>query len=200
MNSLKLHMIQRLPLALLLTGICLALSPATARAWDGERQGLLLGIGVGAGAYSYSGVQHDLIGPGEKTESGMALAISPKIGYAINNQWALLYSRHPFLFSATDDAGKEHDMTSCIESVEVLYFLDERAPSLYLGLGAGVGYFFDDSVSNYSSEALKGVGLVGTVGYEPFKHVTAELSLHLKSPQSGATDLGVSLIVSVLGY
>ena len=190
----------RLSTGLLLAALSLTLVPHKAQAWDGERQGLLLGIGVGAGAYSYSGIQYDLISPEEKSESGSALAISPKIGYAFNNNWALLYSRHPFLFSASDDTGKDHDMTSCIESLEVLYFLDERAPSLYLGLGAGVGYFFDDSVSNYSSDALKGIGLVGTVGYEAFKHVTAELSLHLKSPQSGATDLGVSLIVSVLGY
>jgi len=58
----------------------------------------------------------------------------------------------------------------------------------------------DDDTSNYSSDALKGIGLVGTIGFEPIKHLSTELSLHYKSPQSGASDFGVSLLVCVLGY
>ena len=174
---------------------------STAKAgWDGQRKGFLLGIGFGAGYDSYSGVQYDLISARSKDNSTFAFAASPRIGYAFNNRMAFFYSRHPFVFSVENDQQKDITITSCIEALQVHYYLSDASPSLYLGLGGGIGYFFDDKTSNYSKDALKGIGLIGTVGYEPIKHVSTELSLHFKSPQDGASDFGVSLLVTILGY
>ncbi|MCK5115398.1 MAG: hypothetical protein KAR44_02285 [Candidatus Aegiribacteria sp.] len=176
------------------------LTAGSARAWDGERKGFLLGLGLGIGYDSYSGVQYDEIGPEEEDNSSVAFAASPRIGYACNNRLSFFYSRHPFIFSVKNEENDDVTITTCIESLEVQYYLEERAPSLYLGLGAGIGYFFHDGTSNYSREALKGIGILGTVGYEPIRHLSAEISLHYKSPQEGASDIGVSLLVNVLGY
>ncbi|MCB9365917.1 MAG: hypothetical protein H6508_01840 [Calditrichaeota bacterium] len=185
---------------LLLILALLILLPQVCGAWDGERKGFLLGIGFGAGVDSYSGVQYDKLGPQENSDTKLAFAASPRIGYAINDQVAFYYSRHPFLFPVKDAAGKDVAITSCIEALQAHYFLSKAAPSPYLGFGGGVGYFFDDSISNYSGESLKGIGVIATAGYEAIKHVSAEFSLHFKSPQSGATDVGATLLVTVLGY
>lgn len=178
----------------------LLLTFGSARAWDGERKGFLLGLGLGIGYDSYSGVQYDEIGPDQEDNSSFAFAASPRIGYACSNRLGFFYSRHPFVFTIENEDDDEVTMTTCTEGLEMLYYLEETAPSLYLGLGAGIGYFFHDGTSNYSDEALKGFGILGTIGYEPFRHYSAEISLHYKSPQEGASDVGVSFLVNVLGY
>ncbi len=191
----------KIKLALLLALLLVTAGSANAWGWwDGERQGFLLGFGMGAGFDSYSGIRYDPVGLAEEDNDAFAIAMSPRIGYAISNQVALYYSRHPFIYKVDDAAGDEVTITSCIEALQVQYFLAETAPSLYFAVGAGVGYFMDFDTSNYSADALKGFGMVGTIGVEPIKHLSAELSLHYKSPQSGASDFGVSLLVNVLGY
>ncbi len=184
-------------LALMLT---MAGSAGALQGWDGERQGFLLGLGLGAGYDSYSGIRYDHVGLEKEDNSTFAFAASPRIGYAFNDRLALYYSRHPFVFKADDETGESVLLTSCIEALQVQYFLADTAPSLYFAVGAGVGYFFDDETSNYSENALKGFGVVGTLGIEPIKHLSAELSLHYKSQQEDASDIGVSLLVNVLGY
>ncbi len=173
---------------------------SSANAWDGERQGFLLGIGFGAGFDSYTGIQYDPVGSRSEDNTTFAFAASPRIGYAINNRVAFYYSRHPLVFSVENEAKKDLTITSCTEALQVHYYLAEASPSLYFGVGAGVGYFFDEATNNYSKDSLKGIGVIGTVGFEPIKHVSTELSLHYKSPQQGASDFGTSLIVNVLGY
>ena len=176
------------------------LTASSANAWDGERQGFLLGIGFGAGFNSYTGIQYDPVSSKSEDNATFAFAASPRIGYAINNRVGFYYSRHPLVFSVENEANKDITIISCIEALQVHYYLNDVAPSFYFGVGAGVGYFFDDKTSNYSEDSLKGIGIIGTVGYEPIKHVSTELSLHYKSPQQGASDLGISLLVNVLGY
>ena len=117
----------------------LLLTAGSVRAWDGERKGFLLGLGLGIGYDSYSGVQYDEIGPEEEDNSSVAFAASPRIGYAWNNRIGLFYSRHPFMFSVKNESNDDVTITTCIESIEMLYYLQETAPSLYLGLGAGIG-------------------------------------------------------------
>jgi hypothetical protein len=184
---------------MLLALIILTVS-SSANAWDGERQGFLLGIGFGGGFDSYTGIQYDPVGPESEDNSTFAFAASPRIGYAINNRVAFYYSRHPLVFSVENEAKKDLTIFSCTEALLVHYYLANSSPSIYFGVGAGVGYFFENVTSNYSEDSLKGIGVIGTVGFEPIKHVSAELSLHYKSPQQDASDFGISLLVNVLGY
>ncbi len=133
---------------MLLALIILTVS-SSANAWDGERQGFLLGVGLGAGFDSYSGIQYDLIGPESEDNSTIAFAASPRIGYAINNRVAFYYSRHPFFFSVENEANEDLTLISCVEALQVHYYLDDAAPSIYFGFGAGVGYFFENSVERF---------------------------------------------------
>ena len=173
---------------------------ASASAWDGERKGFQMGIGFGGGFDSYSGIRYDSLGSGEDDHSGIAFTALPRIGFAFTNRIALYYSRHPFTYVVENESGKDVNITTCIESIHMDYYLRDSAPSLFFGLGAGVGYFMDDDTLNWSEDALKGPGVFGTIGFEPVKHITTELSVHYKSQQSGASNLGVSLIVSAIGY
>jgi hypothetical protein len=171
-----------------------------ANAWDGERKGFLLGIGFGGGFDSYSGIQYNPISSVKEDNSQFAFAASPRIGYAINNQLAIYYSRHPLVFSVKTDENKDLGITSCIEAISMQCYFSGKTPSIYVGGGAGVGYFFDSKKSNYSVHALKGIGLFGTVGFEPRRHVSSEFSLHYKSPHKGASDTGMTLLINILGY
>jgi hypothetical protein len=186
--------------ALFVLLILVLATASIANAWDGERKGFLLGIGFGAGFDSYSKIQFDPISAVKDDNSHLAFAASPRIGYAINNQLAIYYSRHPFVFSVKTAENKDLALTSCIEAISMQYYFSDKAPSIYVGGGAGVGYFFDSKKSNYSVHALKGIGMFGAVGFEMRKHLSTEFSLHYKSPQNGSSDIGVALLINVLGY
>jgi hypothetical protein len=169
-------------------------------AWDGERRGLQLGFGVGAGLDGFTGLQYDPIGPDKVNRSGIAFSMLPRVGYAFTNQLALYYSRHPMMYTVKKADDIDLKITTCVEALHMDYYLKDTAPSLFFGLGAGVGYFMERGTLNYSDDSLKGVGIFGTLGFEPIKHITTELSVHYRSQQLGANNLGVSLIVNVIGY
>jgi len=65
----------------------------------GKRQGFLLGLGAGIGQLNYEQVQHDKVGPDPEDGDTSALAFMPKLGYAFTDQFALIYSRHPWRVS-----------------------------------------------------------------------------------------------------
>jgi len=112
---LKIRIVILFVLVILLTNL--------ANAWDGQRKGFLLGIGMGIGYDSYSGVQYDLISPESKDNSTFAYAASPRIGYAISNNLAFYYSRHPFFFKVDNVENKEITIASCIEALQFHYYL-----------------------------------------------------------------------------
>jgi len=174
-------------------------------AWDGERKGFVLGLGFGPGYDVYNGIQWDAIGPDADSNTSWGSAASPKIGYAFNNNIALFYTRYPLSYNVKSSNGNDVGIVSCTEALQVVYFLEDQAPSLFFGLGAGVGYFFDQEVlaepaMNYSPNSLKGIGAMASIGFEPFKHITTELALNYRAPQKDASVFAFSLLVSVMGF
>jgi hypothetical protein len=174
-------------------------------AWDGERKGFILGLGFGSGFEVYNGIQWDAISSEKDSNASWAFAASPKIGYAFNNNIALLYTRYPLTYNVKSSNGSDVGIISCTEALQVFYFLDDKAPSFFFGLGTGIGYFFDQEVMdepamNYSPNSLKGFGLMASMGFEPFKHITTELVIHYRAPQKNASVFAFSLLVGVLGY
>lgn len=173
--------------------------------WDGEREGFILGFGIGVGYDSYTGIQYDSISSKKKDNSSIAFAASPRIGYAFNNQMAIMYSRHPLSYTVESDDGNDVTITSCTEALQFFYYFKNSAPSLYLGAGAGIAYFFDEKTfnepaMNYSANSLKGPAIYGIIGFEAIKHVNTEFAIHFRAPQKGAKEMGVSLMIGVLGY
>lgn len=174
-------------------------------AWDGERKGFLLGLGFGTGYDIYNGIQWDAIGSDKDSNASWGFAASPKIGYAFNNKIALVYTRYPLTYDVKSSTGSDVGIISCTEAIQLIFFLEDQAPSLFVGLGTGVGYFFDQEVMdeptmNYSPNSLKGLGLMALVGVEPIKHITTEFAIHYRAPQMDASVFAFTLLVSVLGY
>ncbi len=188
-----------------LTILIMVLISTSIFAWDGERKGFLLGLGFGSGFDIYNGIQWDAIGPDKESNASWAFAASPKIGYAFNNNIALFYTRYPLSYNVKSSSGNDVEITSCTEALQLVYFLEDQAPSFFFGLGTGIGYFFDQEVfdepaMNYSPNSLKGLGIMASMGFEPFKHITTELAIHYRTPQKDASVFAFSLLVSVLGY
>ncbi|MBC8374722.1 MAG: hypothetical protein H8E26_01685 [FCB group bacterium] len=174
-------------------------------AWDGERKGFVLGLGFGPGYDVYSGIQWDAIGADEGSNSSWGFAASPKIGYALNNNTALFYTRYPLSYNVKSSKGSDVGIISCTEALQLVHFLEDQAPSMFFGLGTGIGYFFDQEVKaepsmNYSPNSLKGLGLLASVGFEPFKHITTELAIHYRAPQKDASVFAFTLLVSAMGF
>ena len=188
-----------------LTILIMVLISTSIFAWDGERKGFQLGLGFGLGYEVYDGIQWDAISSGGHSNKSWAFAASPKIGYAFNNNIALFYTRYPLLYNVKSTSGNDVGITSCTEALQLVYFLEDKTPSFFFGLGTGIGYYFDQEVNaepamNYSPNSLKGLGLMASMGFEPFKHITTELAIHYRSPQKDASVFAFSLLVSVLGY
>jgi len=188
-----------------LTILIMVLISTSIFAWDGERKGFQLGLGFGSGYEVYNGIQWDAISSDKDSNKSWVFAASPKIGYAFNNNITLFYTRYPLLYSVKSSNGNDVGITSCTEALQLVYFLEDKAPSFFFGLGTGIGYFFDQEVNsepamNYSPNSLKGLGLMASMGFEPFKHITTELAIHHRSPQKDASVFAFSLLVSVLGY
>jgi hypothetical protein len=187
------------------TALLLLIFSSSINAFDEKREGFLLGIGFGVGYDYYTGIQYDSIGEDRKDNSSIAFAASPRIGYGFNETIALLYARHPLSYTVKSDSDKDIGIITCTEGLQFMYYPEELSLPIYFGAGAGIGYYFDEDTSNepgmnYSSNSLKGPALYGIIGYEPVKHVTTELTFHLRSQQDGAFNAAVSLLVGVIGY
>ncbi|MBI9107809.1 MAG: hypothetical protein JEZ04_13765 [Spirochaetales bacterium] len=174
-------------------------------AWDGERKGFILGLSLGSGFEVHNGIQWDAIGPDTDSNASWAFAASPKIGYAFNNNIAVFYTRYPLTYDLKSTTGSDVGIISCTEALQVIYFLEDKAPSFFFGLGAGIGYFFDQEVMdepamNYSPNSLKGLGLMASMGFEPIKHIITELVIHYRVPQEEASVFAFSLLVGTIGY
>ena len=174
------------------------LATSNAFAWDGKRQGFLLGLGAGIGQLSYEGVQHDLVSTDPQEDKVSAIAFIPKLGYAFTDQLAILYSRHPFLYESTNDKDETISLTTCVEALELHYYFSSEAPSLYFGIGAGNSYLFKDDMNE--PERLKGTGSMASLGYEFARHFSVDFTYTHAVPQSDATVTGMALTLSILGY
>ena len=147
------------------------LAVTSANAWDGKRQGFLLGLGMGYGNLEYSDVQSTYLSSNNQTAKVSGTSFMPKIGYAFTDDFALLYYRHPFNFNAENSQGSSQELTACAEVIGFNYYFG----NLYLGAGSGNSYFFKGT-DNYEVNALQGTGAVFSLGYEFSKHYAIEFT------------------------
>lgn len=180
-----------------LIGALLPLS--SLQAWDGKRQGFLLGLGAGAGSLEYTDVQSVHLNDENRSDELSTIAFMPKVGYAPSDRFALLYYRHPFLFDAKNAQGTSQELTACVELLGLHYYFDS-GPSLYVGAGWGNSYFFE-GLENTAESALKGSGSALSIGYEFSEHYSLELtSITGTLDDQGGSFKGYALTLNVLGY
>jgi hypothetical protein len=176
----------------------LSLTPINSLAWDGARQGFLLGLGAGIGQLNYNNVQFSHISPTPEDNKTHAITLMPKIGYAFTDQFALVYSRHPFKFSQKNTNNSQIFLTSCVESIEVHFYSNPDAPSIYFGAGTGYSHLFKDEINEPG--AITGNGSIVTIGYEFSAHYSFELTYTHATPHTGGNITGISITLSALGY
>lgn len=197
--------------AIAVVGACVLLNCASdAFAFDGQRQGFILGIGAGPGLTSFTQTL-DLgswPGGGSETtdrENKFGLQTDFKIGYAPSNTFQVYYSNKVSWFGIENALGEDVIITSGVMGVGASYYLSPEAPSLFFGGGLGVSVWnapFEDG-----SEAWTGFGLYTWAGYEFSRHWNVELDVVWGKPskqesgiEASANALSLMFKVDVLGY
>lgn len=148
-------------------------STETAFAFNGERQGFLLGFGIGASSYKIS-----------DKDGKIGLETDLKIGYGFTNQFQVFYT-NKVNFSTYDDAGYSHDESGLslhgLSAIGANYYFSPLAPSFFVGGGVGLASHGDISTDSEhdsdSSESNSGAGFYISGGYEFARHWNVELAV-----------------------
>ncbi len=146
-----------------------------ALAFDGNRQGFILGLG--AGVHS-TGIDFIYDGYNDLSQSKSGLATSAKIGGGITNQFALYYVRNASWYNAPYfDGFTTTDITVTIglSGLGASYFLAPTAPSAYFLAALGIGDISAPFESNIKSDT--GSAFMVGAGYEFSKHLMAEATI-----------------------
>ena len=162
-----------------------------AAAWDGERQGFLLGIGLGYGSAkeSYPVLSGDVTG----------LATDFKIGYAFSNQEALIYATKSVWGKFNSGAISTSDTyIDQLASISFISWFSERTPSLYVT--GGVGKIASKNL-DASEVEVSGIGIHLGIGFEFVRHWSIELNYVPPAPVDFDGTIKMYLLtVNVLAY
>jgi hypothetical protein len=138
------------------------------QAFDGLREGFLLGFGLGV---SNTQVEKSIEGyetRSDYTESGFATSV--KLGYALNEQFALYYVRNASWYTI----GAEDESTvSGIAGLGATYYFTPEPQSLYINVALGLGDIIDMEENDVLAD---GSSLMLGVGYEFTQHWQAEVN------------------------
>lgn len=182
-----------------------------AGAFDGERQGFILGIGVGTGLTSYTyTVSEDIYGGDVSVtldrENTFPFMSDFKIGYAPNDLVEIYYMNKVSWFNDDVLFVDEVMVANGLGGVGVTYFFQPVAPSFFLTGGIGFSswaYPFEEN----APDPWRGFGLTAGGGYEfaPHWYVAGDVSWGKPStdefgPDLSANALSVNLTINVIGY
>jgi hypothetical protein len=201
----------------------LACAPLSTFAWDGQRQGFLLGIGAGLG-FTYTDAERVRIFTEYDTISAFSGSIGTdvKIGYAPSNQFQVCLSmKGSSLFPLLASYGKKYAESWKLKTIgdfafaffspfffpiftshlftgiEGRYYLNPQVPSLFFNAGIGQSLFGGSG----------GTGLTAGLGYEFKRHrsVTFDMIYGTGKVETGSASSPINafsaiLTINVLGY
>ena len=168
--------------------LCLVLAPYS-QAFDGQRQGFILGGGLGVGLTTYT---YSASGASSDRFNEVGFMTDFKIGYAPNEQVEIYYSNKLSWF---DEGGAV--LAHGVGSAAVNYYLQPQMP-WYISGGVGLGSVTAPFEEN--SEYWVGFGFFGGVGYEFSRHFAVEFDMMLGFPgESGITFNGINPRVVIVG-
>ncbi len=155
-------------------------------AFDGQRQGFLLGLGGGVANVSFS---QEIEGYGNSiesdTETEIAFATDFKIGYAPNNQVELYYTNQVTWFSMKNALDEDITIASGLGAIGISYFVAPELksigwhPSFFLSGGIGLSSWMTPFEDN---DSWNGTGYFVGVGYEFTKHYRISLNYFASNP------------------
>ena len=169
----------RRALSILLAALGLALAAPAAEAFDGRREGFVLGLGAGAG---YVGFHTGFEGLATRLDIGVGLDDRTLVHYAGRQ---ILHSDDGLLF------------TQAFPLLGVTHYLKEEAPGPFVtgGLGGAVLIAFDHGHVGVG----EGLTVFGGGGWEFTRHWTVELDVtHTRTQGNGVTS--VLATVGFLAY
>ena len=167
----------------------LILIAGTARAFDGNRSGFLLGFGLGSGyTHVTQTVTSSYVGDTSASEDKFGVASEFKIGAGIGEQFQLYYVNRLNWFSA-DSAGGSTTFTAGVGLVGVSYYLEKEAPSIYLMGLIGVSTWDTPFEDNGSSSV--GFGIGAGAGWEFARHFSFEGTVNWGNPSDDSSGFHV---------
>ena len=165
-------------------------------AWDGNRQGFLLG--VGAGTNSQTIANGDASRGDVESVSLQSAITNSRIGYAFSNKSALLLYGHS-LYRMAGDTGATYTALNL-----QTWSSDEPQSNSWFG---GIGLIADSHTTTYKdrsgSDPDYGVGINFGYGREIVDHVSIETNITIGSVEIDGDDLsfiGFNTTFNLLGY
>jgi hypothetical protein len=132
----------------------LLLAPATADAFDGNREGFLLGFGVGVGAASLT-QDLKLDGPPDRTSSrktSFAISTNLKVGWGLTDRLLVYYLAEVAWFQNDDVFIYDNPLTDFKEIFWVFEGFDAPSKQIWIAtglLGLGATYYLGDDSPFY---------------------------------------------------
>lgn len=143
-------------------------STGTAFAFNGAREGFLLGFGIGASQYKI-----------DDTDSKSGLETDLKIGYGFTDQFQMFYTNKVHWSSSDDYYGDSHLTVHGLTGIGANYYFSPTSPSFFIGGGVGLAahrIINTDSDNNNDSDNNSGSGFYVNGGFEFAKHWSIELA------------------------
>jgi len=207
----------------ILVGFILFFLAANVHAFDGQRQGFILGFGLGPGFTSYT-EEFTLEFMGLKSsverdrQNKLGVMSDFKIGYAPNNSLEIYYTNKVSWFGhkysqrveVWDSVYAEYiekwTIATGLTAAGVTYYFYPTAPSWFLSGGLGVSAWLVPFEENGPDPRI-GLGLFVGGGYEFTRHVNVEVNLCWGKPKDteggveiSSNALTVSFTVNALAY
>ncbi|MCF7919694.1 MAG: hypothetical protein K9N06_07265 [Candidatus Cloacimonetes bacterium] len=160
-------------------------------AFDGKRQGFLLGFGAGFSNISFKQeIDGNDMGMDYEKETGFATDF--KIGFAPNNRVEIYYSSQVAWFNITNVYGDEVTISDGVAAISLSYFTSPRletidwCPSFYLSGGLGLSAW--NTPYEDGSEAWTGSGFFFGAGYEFSRHYRFSMNVFINDPSTSFYD------------
>ena len=182
-----------------------------AGAFDGERQGFILGVGVGSGLTSYTytaSADYDraAVSVTSDRENVFPLMSDFKIGYAPNDLLEIYWMSKVSWFGDEALYGEDVTIANGLGGLGVTYFFQPAAPSAFVSGGIGFSSW-SLPLEEDPPDSWVGVGLSAGAGYEfaPHWYVAGDVCWGKPSTDEYGVDisanaLSIKLTINVIGY
>jgi len=171
---------------------------AEALAWDGEREGFILGIGFGSGRVSFvqDYLVEDLAREPDFTRNGkIPFTFSCRTGYAPNNKLLVHVSLKNVLFKNKSKKNEKFTFLNSIFSIGWSHYLIKELPQAFLTGGIGISTLLTKKRSSPIT-IDNGFSFLGGFGYEISKYVIIEGDIVFGHPNIRT----LMLSFEILGY
>jgi len=186
--------------------VALLCSATAACAFDGQRQGFILGVGAGAGLTSYTQtLSYGGLSETSDRENAFGVMTDFKIGYAPSDAMEIYWMSKVSWFGMENSLGDNVTIANGVAGLGITYFLQPSAPSAFLTGGIGFSSWaapFEEDVDPWY-----GLGVSAGAGYEFAPHWYIEGDVCWGSPSTEESGLEVSanavsakLTLNVIAY